>query len=162
MILSPNEIAWVAAKAGWKGDDIAVAVAVALAESRGNTEALGWVPANPGTAPGTTPKPASGNYDHGLWQISSLWHGALLAQAGHLWRDPLVNAGMAHQIWTEAGGKWSPWSTYKGGQYQPLLPFGVKAALYPWAPPLYEPPLSLSGTAIMNGTVALRSNGPMV
>ena len=146
MILSPNEIAWCAAKAGWRGDDIATAVAVALAESEGDTEALGYVK-------GAVGKPASGNFDHGLFQISSLWHGAALMLAGHTWRDPLVNAGLAFKIWTEAGNTWKPWSTYVGGKHTPLLPFGVKAALYPWAPPVYEaqaPVINLHGTVNMS------------
>lgn len=149
MILSPNEIAWCAGQAGWKGDDIATAVAVALAESKGDTEALGRVLASGGTAPGTQPKPASGNYDHGLWQISSLWHGTELALRGHTWRDPLANARVAFSVWLAAGHSWSPWSTYKSGAHIPLMPFGVTAALHPWAPPTYEPPapvLNLTGT----------------
>lgn len=157
-ILSPNELAHCAVAAGWRGDDVAIAVAVALAESGGNTDALGHVP-------GTTAKPASGNYDHGLWQLSSLWHGAELQAAGHDWRDPYVNAAAAHAVWAAAGGKWTPWSTFKSGAYLPLLPFGSVAAKYPWAPPAYEPTppaqpapiLHLTGT--ITGAVDLTGGG---
>lgn len=140
MILSPNEIAWCALNAGWKGQDVAIAVAVALAESKGNTEALGWVP-------GTANKPASGNYDHGLFQISSLWHGSELLLAGADWRNPVDNAIMAFHIWAKGNGKgWAQWSTYTGGAYQLLLPFGDQAAKYPWAPPSAKAPtVTLTG-----------------
>jgi hypothetical protein len=149
MILSPNEIAHVAVSAGWRGADVPIAVAVALAESNGNAEALGRVL-------GTATKPASGNYDHGLWQISSLWHGAELQAIGHAWRDPYRNAEAAHAVWLAAGGKWSPWSTFTGGAYLPLLPFGTKAALFPWPPPTYEPtPPTVHLVGTITGSVDL-------
>jgi hypothetical protein len=154
MILSPNEIAWCATQAGWVGNDVAVAVAVALAESKGNTDALGWVPAVVNPPPGQQPKPASGNYDHGLWQISSLWHGAELLLTGANWRDPLDNAHIAFAVWTGAGGKWTPWSTFKSGAHELLMPFGVQAAKYPWAPPTSVVTVHVSGALTMNGSLS--------
>ena len=87
MRLSPNEIAYVAAQ-HWSGDDLMIAVAVCIAESGGDTEALGRSSAVDSN---------TGNRDHGLWQISNRWHqlrgdgkpGRLLL-AGASWRDPVV------------------------------------------------------------------------
>lgn len=135
MKLSPNEIAHVAAK-HWQGDDLVTAVAVALAESGGDTEAMGR----------STSGTSIGNRDHGLWQISNRWHqlrgdgspGRLLL-AGADWRDPVVNARLAREVFDEtaASGKvgWSAWAVYTSGSYQTYLPDAQIAVKAPWAPP---------------------------
>lgn len=148
MILSPNEIAYVARQhwqdkglTGWK-DELGVpyshweiSVAVALAESGGNTEIMGR----------STTGSNIGNRDHGLWQISNKWHqlrgdgspGRLLL-AGARWRSPVVNARLAFEVWDESrrSGKdgWIPWSVYTSGSFKTYLPDARIAVLAPWAP----------------------------
>ena len=135
MRLSPNEIAYVAQAAGFTGEDLVTAVAVALAESGGETDALGYI--------------GSDNHDHGLWQISNKWHaltgdgkpGKLLI-AGAKWRDPLVNARLAKAVFDETvrmgkASGWMAWAVYDNGTgpYTKHLPAARRAVLAPWAPP---------------------------
>lgn len=125
MILSPHEIAAVAATQ-WSGDDLVIAVAVALAESRGDTDALGR----------STTGASIGNRDHGLWQISGRWHGDKL-QASPNWRDPLVNARLAKQVWDgRSGDKWTAWATYNSGAHKQYLPDARFAVAAPFLPPV--------------------------
>lgn len=100
-----------AQQAGFPADQAPTAAAVALAESSGNASATH----------------ANGNRstDYGLWQINSV-HRDLLA--GKNWADPAVNAQMAFRVWSDAGRKWSPWSTYKSGAYRKYLTGGAPAA----------------------------------
>jgi hypothetical protein len=93
-----------AKQAGFPADQAPTAAAVALAESSGNA--------------GASHVNSNGSTDFGLWEINSV-HRALLA--GKNWRDPVVNAQMAFQVWHDAGGKWTPWSTYKSGAYTKYL-----------------------------------------
>lgn len=133
MRLSPNEIAHVAQAAGFTGDDLVTAVAVCLAESDGETTAMGRSKAIDSN---------TGNRDHGLWQISNKWHqrngdgtpGKLL-KAGNTWRDPFVNARLAKQIYDGAGHKFTPWSVFNSGSYKQYIPDAKIAVLAPWAPP---------------------------
>ena len=125
MRLSPHEIAWVAREAGFT--DLQTAVAVALAESGGDTEALGR----------STTGVNVGNRDHGLWQISGRWHAGVLAEGD--WRDPQQNADWAFLIFTAAGGKWDPWHTFTSGSHLQFMPDGAIAAAAPFPPPPYLP-----------------------
>lgn len=134
MRLSPNEIAYVA-KDYWTGADLVTAVAIALAESSGDTEALGR----------STTGTSIGNRDHGLWQISNRWHqlrgdgtpGRLLL-AGATWRDPAVNARLAREVYDETArtGKvgWEAWAVYLSGAYKTYLPDAEIAVKAPWSP----------------------------
>lgn len=131
MKLSPCEIAYVAAHAGFIGDDLPVAVAVALAESSGDTDILS--PANTGTA---------GNRDHGLMQISSQWHGAKLQQHPN-WRDPYENMMLAKLVFDERkqSGKigWTAWSVYNSipplePAYKKFMTEATLAVNYPFPP----------------------------
>lgn len=94
----------IATQAGFPADQAPTAAAIALAESSGNA--------------GASHVNSNGSTDYGLWEINSV-HGALLA--GKNWRDPVVNAQMAFRVWSDAGRKWSPWSTYKSGAYTKYL-----------------------------------------
>lgn len=100
MKLCPPEIAFVAARV-WTGSDIEMAVAIAMAESAGDTDAMGR---NTG---GSHP----GSYDLGLWQINHYYHGDKLVK-NPAWRDPYINALLAYQVFKEGG--WKLWSTFKG------------------------------------------------
>jgi hypothetical protein len=109
MILSPAQIAQYAAAAGFTGNDLATAVAIALAESNppGNTQSY-----NPETAaPGGTP---TGQGSYGLWQIYLKMHPEF---AGEDLYDPQVNANAAFSIYAIAGNNFHPWSTYTNGTY---------------------------------------------
>jgi hypothetical protein len=102
--LTAESVAAIAYRAGWRGDDIDIAVAVARAES-------GW---RATITNGNT----NGSVDYGLFQINSI-HAAILA--GGNWADPQDNAAMAFKVWTDAGGKWGPWVTFWSGSYRKYL-----------------------------------------
>lgn len=98
--LSANQIAGYAKNAGVSGQNIAIATAIALAESGGNPQA-------------TSPVNSNGTVDKGLWQINSV-HTALIS--GHDVYDPAQNAAMMFSL-SNGGTKWTAWSTYKNGAY---------------------------------------------
>lgn len=98
--LSASQIAGYAVKAGVTGQNVAIATAIALAESGGDTDVV-------------SPQNRNGTYDFGLWQVNEV-HKDLLAS--HNWRDPADNAAMMFEI-SNGGKNWSPWSTYKSGAY---------------------------------------------
>jgi len=87
-----------AARAGFTGHDLLVAVAVAGAES-------GW-------NPNATHLNDDGSTDFGMWQINSV-HAELLASGD--WQDPYSNGLMAYQVWKGSG--WGAWTTYTSGAY---------------------------------------------
>jgi hypothetical protein len=111
-VLSDAQIATAAANAGFPANEIGTAVAVALAESGGRTDAV--------------------NYNHdqwnsrdlGTWQINDHYHSDLLA--GGTWSNPQDNARMALSVWK--GGGWSRWTTYTSGAYFVYLVRGRAAA----------------------------------
>ena len=102
--LDAAKVAAIAYKAGFRDDDIDIAVAVSRAES-------GWNPLN-------TNKNRNGSTDYGLFQINTV-NAAILADGN--WRDPQENAVMAFKIWTDWGGKWGAWVTYWDGSYRKYL-----------------------------------------
>lgn len=104
-LLDAKDVAAIAHRAGWRGDDITIAVAVARAESGWNPKAV-------------NNKNANGSVDYGLFQINTV-HEAILASGN--WADPEDNAKMAFQVWTDAGRKWGPWVTYWSGSYKKYL-----------------------------------------
>jgi hypothetical protein len=124
-ILTPAQIAYYAQNAGFTGQNLIIAVAIALAESSGNQNAY-----NP-----------EGSY--GLWQIYLNDHPEY---AGVNLYDPQTNANAAFAIFSAAGG-FSPWSTYNSGKYQAYL---TPAASAPVVIPgggtsnLYIPPALLT------------------
>jgi len=103
--LSPKQIAQFAQNAGFTGADLAVAVAVALAESGGNPHAY-----NPElAAAGGTPK---GLGSYGLWQIYLKQHPEFSGQNLY---DPQTNADAAYSVYLASGSSFHPWSTYGNG-----------------------------------------------
>ena len=99
-ILKPEQIAVVAQKAGFTGENLVIAVAVAMAESGSNADAIG----------GNT---------YGLWQIFSYAHPDMIDPNNpdaSKWYDPYVNARFAWKI-SSGGNNWAPWSVYKHGTY---------------------------------------------
>lgn len=91
--LNAQQIAQVAAQAGFQGDDLVTAVAIALAESGGDPNASG----DSGTS-------------IGLWQIHYTVHPEFdPAQLS----DPQYNANSAYSIFI-ARGSFADWSTFTG------------------------------------------------
>lgn len=102
-VLSDNAIGQLAVNAGWSGSDVPIAVAVALAESGGNSDAHNLSGAS------------------GLWQVMWKLHGF----TGNPY-DPATNANAAHQVFVKQG--WGAWTTHSTGAYLVFLPRGNFAA----------------------------------
>lgn len=110
MNLTDRQVAAAAYHGGFRGSELPTAVAVALAESSGNPQA--------------TNRNSNGSTDYGLWQINSI-HSQILASGQ--WSDPSSNARMAHQVFTDAGSKWTPWSAYKSQRHRIYMARAVVA-----------------------------------
>lgn len=100
--LNPTQIAQVAFAAGFRGDDLAIAVAIAMGESGGNSAAL-----NP-----------NGEHSVGLWQINRDAHGDRFGDDNALY-NPIVNARAAFALYQERGFR--PWTVYTRGIYEDHL-----------------------------------------
>lgn len=98
-----ESIAHVAHQAGFRGEDLAKAVAVAMAESRGNPNARGDVDLQ-----------EPGEQSTGLWQIHyrPSRDGGVEARDPGRNTDPVTNAKNARQIWEQQG--WNAWSVTHG------------------------------------------------
>lgn len=97
-------------KAGFKGQALQMAYAIAMAESTGRADAF-------------NPNSKTGDLSYGLFQINMI--GALgpdrrrrygLSSNEDLF-DPLTNARVAYKM-SNGGKNWRPWSTYKNGLYR--------------------------------------------
>lgn len=120
-ILTPAQIAYYAQTAGFNGNDLSIAVAIALAESGGNPNVY-----NPETAAGTP----AGQGSYGLWQIYLKEHPEFAADNLY---DPQTNANDTYEIYTKDGGSFREWATYTEGTYQAYM--GVAAPATPGAVP---------------------------
>jgi Lysozyme like domain len=123
------QIQQVAANAGFSGDDLATAVAIALAESGGNPNNYNKEPQDvPGRYHRTSPNDGLGSY--GLWQIYLAAHPEF---SGMPLLDPQTNANAAYSIYSRRGG-FSDWTTYNTGAYVqylsavPPLPLTIDAS----------------------------------
>lgn len=105
--LSASQIAGYAQTAGFTGDDLVTAVAVALAESSGNPQAHGDLS-------------LSGSGSYGLWQIYAHAHPEFGPDFTQLY-DPQTNANAAYSVYQAAGNSFTPWSTFKNGAYSTYL-----------------------------------------
>ena len=103
MQLDPSSILSYAQTAGFPGQDAQTAVAVALAESSGNPYAIGDLTLG---------------VSIGLWQINLKAHPEYLAVN---LMDPQTNANAAYTIYRNAGGSFSPWTTFTSGAYRQYL-----------------------------------------
>ena len=102
--ISLEDVVRAAFTAGWRGQDLATAVAVAQAES------------------GLRPSVVNPIGASGLWQVLPAAHPEFAAQwADGSWADPVTNARMAYRIWLAAGRGWQPWETYTDGDYLSYL-----------------------------------------
>lgn len=110
MTLSRDQIGTLAKNAGFTGNDINIAVAVALAESGGDPNSHN-----------TTPPDDS----YGLWQIN-MYSGLGaprrkqfgITNNAQLF-DPATNAKAAHIVFTGSG--WHAWTTYTSNKYKDFL-----------------------------------------
>jgi Lysozyme like domain len=103
--LTATQIMGYAQNAGFQGDDLITAIAVALAESSGNPNANGDLTITPGGSVG-------------LWQINLKAHPEF---AGEDLTDPQTNANAAYSVYQAAGNSFSPWSTYSSGAYEAYM-----------------------------------------
>lgn len=106
--LTAAQIAAYASNAGFTGNDLATAVAIALAESSGIVNAHG----------DTTLGTKTGSF--GLWQIYSDAHPEYGPDFTQLY-DPQINANAAFAIYQDRGGSFRDWSTFKSGAYTAYL-----------------------------------------
>jgi hypothetical protein len=102
-ILDDAALAGSAAAAGFTGDNLRLAVAVALAESGGNPKAVGDID-----------NPVAGARSIGYWQVNTHYHPSYDQTK---LTDGLYNARAAFAI-SAGGTSWTPWSTYKNGAYR--------------------------------------------
>jgi Lysozyme like domain len=147
MKLCVNELMWCAREAGFSGDNIAIAGAVAMAESSGDTEAMGRA-----TKVDPAGKTILDNEDLGCWQISTKWHSSKLVFIGANWRDPMANARLAKAVYDEfvRAGKtgWSAWAVVGSKAYERYLPIARQqlGLNHLWPPPTVQPPPELTLT----------------
>lgn len=109
-LLTAAQIAALARQAGFDGDDLVTAVAVALAESN--------PPGNPNSHGDTTLGSGTGSF--GLWQIYSDAHPEFGPDFAALY-DPQTNADAAYSVYQGAGYSFKPWTTFKSGKYKNFL-----------------------------------------
>lgn len=111
--LSREKIRELASNAGFKGNDLDIAVAVALAESGGNPDAFNG---------------KGKDESYGLWQINM--YGDLKKDRLHKFEKfnvfqpmdlliPRANASAAYEIFRGSG--WGAWTTYTSGAYKQFL-----------------------------------------
>lgn len=112
--LTDRQIAAAVKAAGFPRESWATAIAVALAESGGNSDAVNRANSN-------------GSTDYGLFQINSV-HAGLLN--GGNWRDPVYNAKMALEI-SSNGTNWAPWVAYTTKRHIPYMARATRAAGVP-------------------------------
>ena len=89
--------------AGFAGNDLVTALAVAYAESGWNYKAKGGPNKN-------------GTYDWGLFQINDVHKPSESVKT-----NPLANAREAFRIYRAAGAKFTPWASYNSGAYKAHL-----------------------------------------
>lgn len=107
-VISDQQIANIAKASGWtSASDIARAVAIALAESGGRSDA--------------TNHNTNGSVDYGLWQVNSV-HGFPVGEL----LTPTGNGRYAYRVYQSQG--WNAWTVYRTGAYLVFLPRGNAVA----------------------------------
>jgi peptidoglycan hydrolase-like protein with peptidoglycan-binding domain len=110
--LTDVQIARYAYNAGIRDAGLPIAVAVALAESNGQTDAV--------NVTGNTPP----SRDRGVWQINDYWHPEVSDAEAF---DPARAAIETSRI-TNNGADWHQWATYNHGSYLKYMDRGRMAA----------------------------------
>lgn len=108
--LTLRSIARVAYQAGFKGDALVTATAIAFAESSGRVEVVNSI--------GCV----------GLWQINQPVHVAAHPKWTRAWLQNAANNAAAAYELSNGGTRWSPWSVYTSGAYKKHLPAARTAA----------------------------------
>lgn len=103
--LSDSQIAGFASGAGFSGNALITAIAVALAESGGDPSAKGFNQSANG---------AVTSVDRGLWQINSVYHAEVSDSCAY---SPSCAAAAAFRI-SSSGRDFTPWTTYTSGRYR--------------------------------------------
>lgn len=111
--LSMAQVIDLARRAGLPSEALAVAGAIAKAESGLDTEAVG--------VNGPTPGCPNGSHDLGLWQINDCYSRIVNAF------DPATNARAMAQI-SSNGTNWHPWATFNNGAYKRFMAEAEAAA----------------------------------
>jgi cell wall-associated NlpC family hydrolase len=101
--LTARQIARVAYTAGFRGDGLVTAVAVALAESSGRVEVVNSI--------GCV----------GLWQINQPVHVAAHPKWTRAWLQVASHNAEAAFTLSARGTRWNPWSAYTSGAYKKFL-----------------------------------------
>lgn len=127
--LATTDLLSLAANAGFTGNDLATAVAVAYAESGGNPSAV------------NNKEPHGSSY--GLWQIYLYAHPQY--DPAQLVNDPQYNADAAYAIYAAAGHSFIPWTTYTHGTYNTFMPQVLAAIGSP------DPQVATDGSADSSG-----------
>lgn len=147
--LSIEQIVQLALSVGFQGDDAAIAAAVAMAESGGDSAAI-----NP--RPGTT---STSDLSYGLWQINMIGNlGPQRRQqfglsSNEQLYDPTTNAKAAYAIYSARKGKFSPdWSTYTNGKYLNFLVQAQEALSKITSGAYTPPPIGTYSPSTIGGT----------
>ena len=98
--LSASQIATVANSAGFTGDSLVTATAIALAESGGRTDVVNYL--------GCV----------GLWQIYQSVHAKKYPHWTTAWLKNPQNNAQAAYILSNGGKNWQPWEVYTNGMYK--------------------------------------------
>lgn len=108
---SPEQVSYYAYKAGFRGNDLVQAVAIAKRES-------GWSPSIHGSD--RPQQEYSG--DRGLWQINYVHDEGMIRDGVYRQRtdlfDPQVNANAAYRLYARSGGTFAAWTAAAGGWTQ--------------------------------------------
>lgn len=108
---SMQDVANFAYNAGFRGTSLAIATAIAWAESGGNSSAVS----------------SDGYNSHGLWQfIPGTWNSITNGSAFTNADNPQANANAAFALQQKSG--WGQWSTYTSGAYLKNMPAASLAA----------------------------------
>lgn len=99
---TPAQIAAFAKDAGFRGVHLVEAVAIAMAESSGNSDALS---SNP-----------DGGTNAGLWQLDTPGGGGAGFSVGQL-QNPQTNADVAFKV-SRGGQDWGSWATWVSGAWR--------------------------------------------
>jgi len=97
--LTAEQIRQLASNAGFSGWDLETAIAIAFAESSGNSASVGDLTLG---------------VSIGLWQVNLKYHPEYTHQE---LLDPQTNANAAYAIYRAAGNQFTPWSTFKNQAY---------------------------------------------
>jgi hypothetical protein len=141
-ILTMEQIAGYASAAGLSGEPLATATAIAMAESEGDTDAVG----------DTRIVSSTWGPSIGLWQIRSInsQRGTGGERDETANRNPANNAKAMMSI--SSGGKnWLPWSVYTTGKYRQFLAAARLAAHSPAIPSGASAAPAAGGVDLLDG-----------